>query len=83
MPVSYTHLEEVHIIGVSGGGFATLAAFMNIEYPVKSFSAWVPISDIEAWYWECVGRGSRYAEDILSVVSLDKKTCLLYTSRCV
>lgn len=66
--------EEVHIIGVSGGGFATLAAFMNIEYPVKSFSAWVPISDIEAWYWECVGRGSRYAEDILSVVSLDKKT---------
>lgn len=33
-----------------------------------------PISDIEAWYWECVGRGSRYAEDILSVVSPDKKT---------
>lgn len=66
--------EEVHVIGVSGGGFATLAAFMNVDYPVKSFSAWVPISDIEAWYWECVGRGSRYAEDILSVVSLDKKT---------
>lgn len=66
--------EEVHIIGVSGGGFATLAAFMNVEYPVKSFSAWVPISDIEAWYWESVGRGSRYAQDILSVVSVDKKT---------
>ena len=52
--------EEVHIIGVSGGGFATLAAFMNIEYPVKSFSAWVPISDIEAWYWvEICGRYSK------------------------
>lgn len=66
--------EDVHIIGVSGGGFATLAAYMNIDYPVKSFSAWVPISDIEAWYWESVGRNSKYAKDILNVVALDGKT---------
>ncbi|WP_294546732.1 SGNH/GDSL hydrolase family protein [uncultured Bacteroides sp.] len=66
--------SDVHIIGVSGGGFATLAAYMNVDYPVKSFSAWVPISDIEAWYWESVGRNSRYAKDILNVVSTDGKT---------
>lgn len=66
--------HDVHIIGVSGGGFATLAAYMNVVYPVKSFSAWVPISDIEAWYWESVGRNSRYAKDILNVVSADGKT---------
>lgn len=66
--------DDVHIIGVSGGGFATLAAYMNIDYPVKSFSAWVPISDIEAWYWESAGRNSRYAKDILNVVSADGKT---------
>ncbi|MFV0324036.1 MAG: GDSL-type esterase/lipase family protein [Bacteroides xylanisolvens] len=66
--------DDVHIIGVSGGGFATLAAYMNVDYPVKSFSAWVPISDIEAWYWESVGRNSRYAKDILNVVSTDGKT---------
>lgn len=61
--------QEVHIIGVSGGGHATLCAFMNVAYPVKSFSAWVPISDIQAWYWESVGRGQRYARDILLATS--------------
>jgi len=61
--------EEVHIIGVSGGGLATLFAYMNIGYPVKSFSAWVPISDIDAWYWESVGRQQKYAHDILKSVS--------------
>lgn len=63
--------EEVHVIGVSGGGYATLLTYMNTTYPVKSFSAWVPISDVEAWYWESVGRGSKYAKDILKSVSTD------------
>jgi lysophospholipase L1-like esterase/pimeloyl-ACP methyl ester carboxylesterase len=63
--------QEVHIIGVSGGGFATLAAYMNITYPVKSFSAWAPISDLEAWYWESVGRKQKYAADVLKAVSAD------------
>jgi len=30
---------EVHIIGVSGGGYATLLLFMKLNFPVKSFSA--------------------------------------------
>ena len=60
--------QEVHIIGVSGGGLATLYAYMNIQYPVKSFSAWVPISDIDAWYWESVGRKQKYADDIVKSV---------------
>lgn len=63
--------EDVHIIGTSGGGMATLAAYMNIRYPVKSFSAWAPISDLEAWYWESVGRKQKYASDILKIVSVD------------
>lgn len=66
--------EDVHIVGVSGGGLATLAAYMYIKYPVKSFSAWAPISDIEAWYWESVGRGQKYANDIVQAVSADGKT---------
>lgn len=57
--------NEVHIIGASGGGYATLLAYMNITYPVKSFSAWVPISNLEDWYWESVGRKQRYAKDIM------------------
>lgn len=68
-----THADpnNVHIIGVSGGGFATLAAYMNIAYPVKSFSAWAPISDIEAWYWESVGRKQKYAKDIINAISVN------------
>lgn len=61
--------DQVHIIGCSGGGYATLLAYMNIRYPVKSFSAWAPISDIEAWYWESVGRNQKYAQHILSATS--------------
>lgn len=63
--------EDVHIVGVSGGGFATLIAYMNIRYPVKSFSAWAPISDLEAWYWESMGRKQKYAADIIKAVSAD------------
>lgn len=69
--VEYTKAnpQEVHIVGVSGGGYATLLSYMNIVYPVKSFSAWASISDIEDWYWESVGRGQKYAKDILKSIS--------------
>ncbi|MDD4191361.1 MAG: prolyl oligopeptidase family serine peptidase [Mangrovibacterium sp.] len=66
-----TDPENVHIVGTSGGGMATLLAYMNVTYPVKSFSAWAPISDLEAWYWESVGRRQKYATDILKSVSND------------
>ncbi len=66
-----TDPEDVHIVGVSGGGLATLAAYMNIKYPVKSFSAWAPISDLESWYWESIGRKQKYAADILKATSKD------------
>lgn len=59
--------NEVHLVGVSGGGYATLMAYMKLKYPVKSFSSWVPISSIENWYWESVGRQQRYLNDILKV----------------
>lgn len=57
--------NEVHVIGTSGGGYATLLAYMTVKYPVKSFSAWAPISDIESWYWESKGARRKYAKDIL------------------
>lgn len=61
---------QVHIIGSSGGGHASLMCYMRLTYPVRSFSAWVPITDLEAWYWEVLGRGyDNYAENILNVTS--------------
>lgn len=65
---SHSDPNDVHIIGVSGGGLATLAAYMNVRHPVRSFSAWAPISDLEAWYWESVGRKQKYAGDIRNSV---------------
>ena len=63
--------DEVHIIGVSGGGYATLICYMNIDLPVKTFSAWAAISDIQAWYWESLGRRQKYAADILMALGGD------------
>jgi lysophospholipase L1-like esterase len=66
--------EQVHIIGVSGGGYATLLCYMRLKYPVKSFSAWAAISDLEAWYRESVGRRQKYSDDILKSTSSSGET---------
>jgi pimeloyl-ACP methyl ester carboxylesterase len=43
-------LDRVYLTGVSGGGFMTLA--MVASYPDRwtAASAWVPLSDLRAWY---------------------------------
>ncbi len=56
--------EHIHVIGVSGGGHATLIAYMQSKYSIRSFSAWVPITDLAKWYDESIGRQRKYAEHI-------------------
>ncbi|MCA1761093.1 MAG: prolyl oligopeptidase family serine peptidase, partial [Bacteroidales bacterium] len=56
--------KNIHVIGASGGGYATLLTYMNTRHPVKTFSAWVPISDLKKWYYQSEGRGSKYSYDI-------------------
>ncbi|MDO6437790.1 GDSL-type esterase/lipase family protein [Cyclobacterium sp. 1_MG-2023] len=56
--------NDIHVVGTSGGGHATLLTYMKTNYPVKTFSAWVPISDINKWYYESEGRGNKYSLDI-------------------
>lgn len=63
--------SEIHVIGVSGGGYATLLTYMNTRYPVKTFSAWAPISNLFNWYYESVGRKQKYAYDIARVTNPD------------
>lgn len=65
--------KNVHIIGVSGGGYATMLAYMKLNYPVKSFNAWVGISDLSNWYWESKGRKAKYATDIEQVAMTNGK----------
>ncbi len=57
--------SRIYVMGVSGGGYATLAAFMRSKHRIRKFSAWVPISDLVAWYRESSIRRNKYAGDIL------------------
>ncbi len=57
--------SRIYVIGYSGGGYAALAAFMKSTHRIRKFSAWVPISDLIAWYEESSIRGNKYAGDIL------------------
>uniref|UniRef100_UPI0032173F4D alpha/beta hydrolase family protein n=1 Tax=uncultured Draconibacterium sp. TaxID=1573823 RepID=UPI0032173F4D len=57
--------DEIYVIGESGGGYATLSCFMKSKHAIKKFSAWVPISNLVAWYNENIIRNESYADDIL------------------
>jgi dienelactone hydrolase len=56
---------NIHVIGTSGGGYATLLLYMKTALDIRSFSAWVPISNLADWYRATGSRGLKYAGDIL------------------
>lgn len=55
---------NIHIIGVSGGGYATMLMYMKSKHNIRTFSAWCGISDINAWYHETQARRLNYARHI-------------------
>jgi len=57
--------NKIYVIGVSGGGYATLSTFMKSKHNIKKFSAWASISDLIAWYNESKIRNNKYSENIL------------------
>ncbi|RZW38985.1 MAG: peptidase [Flavobacteriaceae bacterium] len=57
--------SEIHIVGFSGGGYATIGAFMKSRHRIKTFSAWASITDLIQWFDESKVRGLKYANDIL------------------
>jgi dipeptidyl aminopeptidase/acylaminoacyl peptidase len=59
--------KRIYVVGVSGGGYATLCAYGRLKHAVASFTAWVPISDLEAWYYQSLTLTPKYAKNILSV----------------
>jgi esterase/lipase len=66
---SKVDLSRIYVIGSSGGGYATLATFMKSKHSIRRFSAWVPISDLPAWYAQSKIMGTKYAENILDCTS--------------
>lgn len=49
--------NNIFVVGFSGGGYATLGAYLSSRHQIKLWQAWAPISSLEAWYWELVARG--------------------------
>lgn len=63
--------SSIYIVGASGGGFNALCHFMKSSYPIKSYSIWVPIVDLNSWYYESLSRKNKYAGDIMRCVCDD------------
>lgn len=51
---------SIHIIGGSGGGYATLLCYMKIKHHIKTFTAWASITNLVDYYYECAGRRTKY-----------------------
>jgi poly(3-hydroxybutyrate) depolymerase len=73
---AFTHMNidknRIYVVGHSGGGFATLAMYMKSRHRIKAFSAWVPISDLVAWYEESVERKNKYASEIIKCIGANE-----------
>lgn len=64
--------RRVYLTGISGGGFMTLA--MVTTHPARwtAASAWVPLTDLEAWY--DFHAGDRYGAETRQCVGGDPRT---------
>jgi pimeloyl-ACP methyl ester carboxylesterase len=52
---------RIYLVGGSGGGHASLLMAGRAPDIWAGVSAWVPITDLRAWYFECSQAGRRYA----------------------
>lgn len=60
--------SQIYIVGASGGGYNALCHFMKSKYKIKEYSIWVPITDLNRWYFESLARKSKYVQDIMNCV---------------
>lgn len=58
-------MSRIYLVGASGGGHAALLMAGRSPHIWAGVSSWVPISDLEAWYFESKSRGAKYANDIV------------------
>ncbi len=72
--------DRIFVCGGSGGGLATLGVYLKSRHDLNTCQAWVPISDLVAWYHQSLRRGNKYAADILASTSpegvLDHAECI-------
>jgi dipeptidyl aminopeptidase/acylaminoacyl peptidase len=59
-------MSNITVVGVSGGGYATLCSYFKTEYKIKQFISFAAITNLEDWYYEMKKRGATYATDIMN-----------------
>lgn len=57
---------QVHVVGVSGGGYTALGVYARSRHQLNSVQAWVPISSLTHWYSESLAAKRSYADDIVN-----------------
>ena len=55
---------RIYVVGASGGGYTALLMAAHAPDVWAGVSAWVPISDLRAWYEECTKAGRGYAANV-------------------
>lgn len=61
--------NNLFVVGVSGGGYTALGVSQRGKHKLKAVLAWVPISDLNAWYKQSRQRQENYAENIIQCTS--------------
>ncbi len=59
-------LKNIFVVGTSGGGYATLGAYLKTRHHVRAFLAWSPISDLYSWFYQVSYHNPKYSKDILT-----------------
>jgi len=58
-------LSRIYLVGASGGGYTALLMAGRAPEIWAGVSAWVPISDLRAWYNQCRALKCEHADDIV------------------
>jgi pimeloyl-ACP methyl ester carboxylesterase len=61
-------LSRIYLMGTSGGGHMSLLVAGRHPTIWAGVSAWVPITDLSAWFYECRASGRRYAADLMKAI---------------
>ena len=56
--------KRIYLVGASGGGYTSLLMAGRAPEVWAGVSAWVPISDLKAWYLECKKAGRGYGRQV-------------------
>jgi poly(3-hydroxybutyrate) depolymerase len=57
--------NRIYLVGVSGGGYTSLLMAGRAPHIWAGVSAWVPITNLKDWYFECRKLECEHADDIV------------------